>query len=69
MTMNFKLHTDDIQNLMICLIEERLRDEKKDVITEAEYHRLEGFLMMLNHLCREENDYTISVTVDAGGLA
>lgn len=67
MAMNFKLHTYDIQSLMICLIEESARDKKKDVITEAEYERLEKLLTSLNNLCLEKNGYTLSVTVDNGG--
>lgn len=69
MTMNFKLHTDDIQNLMICLIGERIRDTKKDVITESEYDRLESLLTSLNRFCTEENDYTLAFTVENGGKA
>lgn len=68
MTTDFKLHTYDIQNLMICLIEKRASDSKKKVITEDDYDRLDRLLTYLNSLCTEENNYTLTVKVDNGGV-
>lgn len=64
----FKLHTYDIQHLMICLIEKRASDSKKKIITEDDYDRLDRLLTYLNSLCTEENSYSLTITVDNGGI-
>lgn len=63
--MEFSLHTYDIQDLMICLIEAKSHDKEKRIITEADYDRLNDLLCSLNRLCTEENNYTLFFTVKA----
>ena len=58
--MEFKLHTYDIQDLMIALIAYKAND----IITGDDKKRLNELLARLNNLCREENDYTITLTVN-----
>ena len=58
--MEFKLHTYDIQDLMIALIAYRA----DNIITDDDKKRLNVLLARLNNLCREENDYTITLTVN-----
>ena len=58
--MEFKLHTYDIQDLMIALIAYRANE----IITDDDKKRLNKLLTNLNNLCKEENDYTISLTTN-----
>lgn len=58
--MEFKLHTYDIQNLMIALITYKANE----IITSEDKKRLNGLLTGLNNLCKEENDYTITLTAN-----
>lgn len=59
--MKFKLHTYDIQLLDIALIVYKA----DDVLTEDDKQRLQDKLMELNNLCTEENDYTLTITVES----
>ena len=58
--MEFKLHTYDIQKLIIALIAYKA----DDVITDDDKKRLNELLTDLNNLCKEENNYTITLTVN-----
>ena len=58
--MEFKLHTYDIQNLMIALI----AYGADGVITDDDKKHLAELLTDLNNLCKEENNYTITLTVN-----
>lgn len=59
--MEFRLHTYDIQLLDIALIEYK----SDDVLTKDDKQRLQDKLTELNNLCTEENDYTLTITVEA----
>lgn len=57
---NFKVHTRDIQKMMIILIGYRDFDE---VITEADVERYLDTLGELNRMCSEENGHELDVTI------
>lgn len=58
--MEFKLHTFDIQYLIIALL-----DYKADnIITYVDKKRLDELLSKLNNLCKKENNYTITLTAN-----
>lgn len=58
--MEFKLHTYDIQELIIALIAYKA----DDVITDDDKKHLDELLSDLNNLCNEENNHTITLTVN-----
>lgn len=60
MEKNLKLHTYDIQRMMIILIGYRDFDE---VITEADVERYLDTLGELNRMCSEENGHELDVTI------
>ena len=57
--MEFKLHTFDIQNLIIALICSR------DSVSEDDKQRIMEKLEEMNRLCSKANDYTLNITVEA----
>lgn len=57
---NFKLHTYDIQRMMIILISYR---DFGEVITEADVERYLDLLGELNNMCSEENGHELYVTI------
>lgn len=58
--MEFTLHTYDIQNLIIALC----CAKTDSVLTEEVKERLSDKLCELNRMCNEDNDYTLSVSVN-----
>ena len=57
--MEIKLHTFDIQRMMIALI------MSDDHTPEEEKARIQNKLCELNKLCCEANDYTLTINVSA----
>jgi len=58
--MEFKLHTYDIQYLIIALLDYKA----DDIITDVDKKRLDELLSKLNNLCKKENNYTITLTAN-----
>jgi hypothetical protein len=58
--MEFKMHTYDIQHLIIALI----ASTGKTGFTEGEKQRLLSVLNGLNTLCTKDNDYTLTVKIE-----
>jgi len=58
--MEFKLHTFDIQYLIIALLDYKA----DDIITDVDKKRLDELLSKLNNLCKKENNYTITLTAN-----
>ena len=58
--MKLKLHTDDIQKLMICV----LFSKDTSVVSEEDKQRYVDILTELNNMCNKDNNYTLEVTVD-----
>lgn len=59
--MELKLHTYDIQHLIIALIV----SQGKTCCEESDRERLLDTLNGLNSLCTEANNYTLKVTIEA----
>lgn len=57
--MTIKLHTYDIQKLVLCTI----LAEPDSVVTREDQERLADILGDINALCKEDNDYTVTITV------
>lgn len=60
MEKNLKLHTFDIQRMMIILIGYR---DFGEVITEADVERYLDTLGELNQMCTEENGHELDITI------
>ena len=56
--MEFKLHTYDIQRLIISLI-----CSDSENMSEDDRQRLLGKLTELNAMCKIKNDFTLNITV------
>ena len=59
MTIKKKLHTDDIQYIIMALIFADL-----GTLTKEDRERLVDSFSELNHMCNSGNDYTLTVTVE-----
>ena len=59
--MNFKLHTSDIQRLILAVI---CNDVSDDVLSEGDKQRLLNKLTELNKMVNKENDWALNVTVE-----
>ena len=62
--MKFNLNTHDIQKMVIALINSKCCVTDTS-LTKEDYDRLIDRLAEINRLCTAENDYTLSVTVEA----
>ena len=58
--MEFKMHTYDIQKIMMCI----MFAEKESVMSKEDKDRYLDNLTILNNKCKPENDYTLNVTVE-----
>lgn len=61
--MKFSLHTFDIQDIVIALIFASVREENPDM--KARMEKLTDVFADMNRRCNPENDYTLTVTVEA----
>ena len=59
--MEFKLHTFDIQHLILSVIVA----QGQTGCEESDRQRILSMLTALNTLCTKENDYTLNVTIEA----
>lgn len=59
--MEFKLHTYDIQKLMIAIIEV---DCKNTVISKSDVYRILNKLSKINNMCNEGNDHAVNVKIE-----
>ena len=60
--MEFKLHTYDIQKLMIAIIEV---DYKNDtIISKSDVYRILNKLSEINNMCNEGNDHAVNVKIE-----
>lgn len=58
--MNLRLHTEDIQKLMICV----LFSDDTSIVSTEDKQRYADVLTTLNNMCVSENNYTLAVSVD-----
>ena len=61
--MSFRMHTFDIQDIVIALIFASVREENPDM--KARMEKLTDVFADMNRRCNPENDYTLTVTVEA----
>lgn len=60
--MEFKLHTYDIQRLMIAIIE--VECANSGVISKNDVERILNKLCEINNMCNEGNDHTVNVKIE-----
>ena len=61
--MSFRMHTFDIQDIVIALIFASVREENPDM--KARMEKMIDVFADVNRACAKENDYTVTVTVEA----
>ena len=57
--MEIKLHTYDIQKIMMCI----LLSDDVSVMSESDRKNYTDILTAMNGKCKKENDYTLTVLV------
>lgn len=62
--MKFKLHTYEIQDLMIAIISAETYDKSFNDVCGDKTERLKNLLTELNNMCSYENNYTLTVSVE-----
>ena len=64
-----KMHTYDLQRIIIiaCISKTGEERHRRHDVKEAEaYDKLADLFTDINRLCKADNDYTITITVDDG---